>query len=232
MKVLEVKFTKIDEEFSEGRIVYQNEKVLRRGDVSDWDAHIYSISNVEFDEFEKHFYIKGVGKCENVTFLIRNKFIETLKKNIDILNKKHNRKHIWYPAYGDRYYYYDIEEEFAKRANSDNSRLSKNRIKSYLAFPNLELAHKTEYLGKLERMQLLYQYQNNLIFETDFEEEGEKYVLQYNPVEKKFICVQTNEINTTTIYWKNAKDLLEFINNYSIELRRIFLKFKKEERWE
>ena len=81
-------------------------------------------------------------------------------------------------------------------------------------------------------MQLLYQYQNNLIFETDFEEEGEKYVLQYNPVEKKFICVQTNEINTTTIYWKNAKDLLEFINNYSIELRRIFLKFKKEERWE
>ena len=55
-KVLEVKFTKIDEEFSEGRIVYQNEKVLRRGDVSDWDAHIYSISNVEFDEFEKHYH--------------------------------------------------------------------------------------------------------------------------------------------------------------------------------
>ena len=81
-------------------------------------------------------------------------------------------------------------------------------------------------------MQLLYQYQNNLIFETDFEEEGEKYVLQYNPVEKKFIYVQTNVMNTTTIYWKNAKDLLEFINNYSIELRRIFKKFKKEERWE
>lgn len=56
MKVLEVKFTKIDEEFSEGRIVYQNEKVLRRGDVSDWDAHIYSISNVEFDEFEEEEY--------------------------------------------------------------------------------------------------------------------------------------------------------------------------------
>lgn len=35
-KVLEVKFTKFNEEFSEGRIVYQNEKVLRRGDVSDW----------------------------------------------------------------------------------------------------------------------------------------------------------------------------------------------------
>lgn len=81
-------------------------------------------------------------------------------------------------------------------------------------------------------MQLLYQYQNNLIFETDFEEEGEKYVLQYNPVKKKFIYVQTNVMNTTTIYWKNAKDLLEFINNYSIELRRIFIKFKKEERWE
>ena len=81
-------------------------------------------------------------------------------------------------------------------------------------------------------MQLLYQYQNNLIFETDFKEEGEKYVLQYNPVKKKFIYVQTNVMNTTTIYWKNAKDLLEFINNYSIELRRIFLKFKKEERWE
>lgn len=81
-------------------------------------------------------------------------------------------------------------------------------------------------------MQLLYQYQNNLIFETDFKEEGEKYVLQYNPVKKKFIYVQTNVMNTTTIYWKNAKDLLEFINNYSIELRRIFIKFKKEERWE
>ena len=95
-KVLEVKFTKINEDYHVGVITYQDEKTLERGVFKDKNLKISSFVK---PALEGHmFLIRGKYRQEDtIPFVIKNEHLEDLKDRINKLNKKYGHKKIWLP---------------------------------------------------------------------------------------------------------------------------------------
>ena len=94
--ILEVKFTKINDAYSVGEIVYQDEKILERGVFDDKNLKISSFVK---PALEGHmFLIRGKYRQEDtIPFVIKNEHLEDLKDRINKLNKKYGHKKIWLP---------------------------------------------------------------------------------------------------------------------------------------
>ncbi len=105
-KVLEIKITKINDDWSVGEIVYQNTDILRRGTFYDDELNISS--HKQPDLKTNKLYIWGEREyADNEIFRIPNFRIEFLVERIEKLNEKYGVKKRWKAIKECEYYYID-----------------------------------------------------------------------------------------------------------------------------
>lgn len=228
--ILEVKFTKINDAYSVGEIVYQDENILKRNEFFDEELKVYSESWAKFDAHNNSFFLKGECRfLDNVPFVIENKCVDDLKERINKLNEKYGRKEIWKPKKNEKYYYFDERcNEIVSRHNED-AEWDLNWMNSYSTFPAFELAKKGKYLSLLDRMQLLYQYQNGLMYNVDWRLwKQPKFKIGYKVSENKLVCLYAYTNKEVSVYWENEKDLEQFMGIYKNEILEIFKAYNQE----
>ena len=220
--ILEVKFTKINDDYSVGEIVHQDEEILVRGEFIDNELSIYSVTGVGFDNISKVLYIKGSYEDLDNPFIIKNEYIGELKQRISDLNTKYSNNGLWFPEPYGKYYYFegftDKIEYFSREDSQDD-----NMIKNYLAFPTEELATKGNYLSIIDRMQILYQYSRNCLFEP--KNEQYYYKLDFDIISKKFVSVHVEGLKGIGVCWEKEEDLLNFIDENQKNLTKILNNF-------
>ena len=149
------------------------------------------------------------------TYSSYKKFLEECNFNLDTEVDK--ERVIWQPKDNEDFYVCIQEGQTSKITEDNYSRGT--FIKNYYAFPNRELALKSVNLSKLERMQILFQYNNKVLYSFDFGEiDGYKYYLAYNCIHKKISFVSEDVFKPFTIYWKDEESIKSFIDNYTDEI--------------
>ena len=219
--ILEVKFTKINDAYSVGEIVYQDEKILERGVFDDKNLKISSFVK---PALEGHmFLIRGKYRQEDtIPFVIKNEHLEDLKDRINKLNKKYGHKKIWLPKKNEDYYYLNTRYNPIKRQYLGQD-WEQPLIELYLVFPTLELAKKGKYLSIIDRMQILYQYSRNCLFEP--KNEQYHYKLDFDIISRKFVSVHVEGLNGIGVCWEKEEDLINFINENQKDLIKILNNF-------
>ena len=136
------------------------------------------------DKVVKYKLCESISKLLGIedTYSSYEKFLTKCGFNLDIGVDK--ERVIWQPKDNEDFYVCIQEGQTSKITENNISR--DTFIKNYYAFPNRELALRSVNLSKLERMQILFQYNNKVLYSFDFGEiDGYKYYLAYNCIHKK-----------------------------------------------
>lgn len=228
-EILKVQFTKINEDYHVGVITYQDENILKRKGFIDRELDVHSGLEPMFNSDGSCLFIKGESKKQdNQPIIIKNEHLEDLKERINKLNEKYGRKEIWRPKKNENYYYLSMRHNPIKRRYlcQDWEQLLSE---VYATFPTFELAKKGKYMSLLDRMQLLYQYQNNLIFDVDWRLwKQPKFKIGYKVSENKLVCLYAYTNKEVSVYWENEKDLEQFMGIYKNEILEIFKSYNQE----
>lgn len=85
------------------RVLYQNEKVLKRGKFEDKEIGVLSQCHPSF--FNKNLFIRGVDEgADNQCFLVSKEEAELIKDRVKAINEKYGRKERWRAKEGGGYW--------------------------------------------------------------------------------------------------------------------------------
>ena len=144
--------------------------------------------------------------------------INKLKQN----NKKYGHKKYGCLKKNEDYYYLNTRYNPIKRQYLGQD-WEQPLIELYLVFPTLELAKKGKYLSIIDRMQILYQYSRNCLFEP--KNEQYYYKLDFDIISKKFVSVHVEGLKGIGVCWEKEEDLLNFIDENQKNLTKILNNF-------
>lgn len=95
------------------RVLYQNEKVLKRGKFEDKEIGVLSQCHPSF--FNKNLFIRGVDEgADNQCFLVSKEEAELIKDRVKAINEKYGIKERWRAEENQCFWYVDIDCEAEK----------------------------------------------------------------------------------------------------------------------
>ena len=130
------------------------------------------------------------------------------------------KKH-WTPKDNDTYYFLNRLGEVVLDTDI-NSFFQVGILENYNAFPTEELAEKSIKSSKLGRLILLWQYNNNCLFEFDWRNtELEKYQIIYHCVFKEIEVCDFKTYQNDVSYFKTEEQAQAFIDMYGAEIKEL-----------
>lgn len=106
--VLEIKVIELNNQYSSIEVTYQNTDVLERGNFSDNKIKVSSSISPTYSTSSDTFYIRGNDeKKDNKPFMVENKYVETFKERVRLINEKYGIPKRWRAEYDKKYYYID-----------------------------------------------------------------------------------------------------------------------------
>ena len=130
------------------------------------------------------------------------------------------KKH-WTPKDNDTYYFLNRLGEVVLDTDI-NSFFQVGILENYNAFPTEELAEKSIKSSKLGRLILLWQYNNNCLFEFDWRNtELEKYQIIYHCVFKEIEVCDFKTYQNDVSYFKTEEQAQAFIDMYEAEIKEL-----------
>ena len=169
--------------------------------------------------------ILGMQRDTKVSLNIEDTYEDYMKllkdlgpTNLKILEefKKH-----WTPKDNDTYYFLNRLGEVVLDTDI-NSFFQVGILENYNAFPTEELAEKSIKSSKLGRLILLWQYNNNCLFEFDWRNtELEKYQIIYHCVFKEIEVCDFKTYQNDVSYFKTEEQAQAFIDMYEAEIKEL-----------
>lgn len=105
-KVLDIKITKINKDYSSVEILHQDLDILKRGLFRDNNINVYSCLEPWYNEEFDRLYIGGEKeKSDNRPFTVSNKYIKAIEEKVRYINGKYS-VHVRWRAEKDGTYYF------------------------------------------------------------------------------------------------------------------------------
>lgn len=105
-KVLDIKITKINKDYSSVEILHQDLDILKRGLFRDNNINVYSCLEPWYSEEFDRLYIRGEKeKSDNRPFTVSNKYIKAIEEKVRYINGKYS-VHVRWRAEKDGTYYF------------------------------------------------------------------------------------------------------------------------------
>ena len=125
----------------------------------------------------------------------------------------------WTPAKNSNVYV--ITDNEIELASSDRAEIKKACL-NYNVFPGLALAESAINLSKLDRLILLWQYENNCLFEPDWLDGLQyKYHIIYDTRDKNFHYDYSLRQKSNNIHFETSEQTKTFIKAYDKEIKKI-----------
>ena len=125
----------------------------------------------------------------------------------------------WTPAKNSNVYV--ITDNEIELASSDRAEIKKACL-NYNVFPGLALAESAINLSKLDRLILLWQYENNCLFEPDWLDGLQyKYHIIYDTRDKNFHYDYSLRQKSNNIHFETSEQVKAFISVYDKEIKKI-----------
>jgi hypothetical protein len=125
----------------------------------------------------------------------------------------------WTPAKNSNVYV--ITDNEIELASSDRAEIKKACL-NYNVFPGLALAESAINLSKLDRLILLWQYENNCLFEPDFKNiDQPKHSVIYVQMYKELRADTIYTVREHKTYFETAEQAEKFISVYDKEIKKI-----------
>ena len=173
-------------------------------------------------DIEEKEILATLNEASRILLKIQNKFEDYMKLITDLgleIYKRH-----WIPKTEQKHYYIDFEGDIYPNSISSNfgcNEVDRRRRENFNMFPTRELAEKGKNLSKLGRLVLLWQYANDCIFDTDWENNSQrKYFIKHdhtnNTISYYGITAQLD-----TVYFETEEQVEAFIKAYDKEIKKI-----------
>lgn len=126
-KVLDIKITKINKDYSSVEILHQDLDILKRGLFRDNNINVYSCLEPWYNEEFDRLYIRGEKeKSDNRPFTVSNKYIKAIEEKVRYINGKYS-VHVRWRAEKDGTYYFmntfgEVESSTELNDYMDNKR--------------------------------------------------------------------------------------------------------------
>ena len=124
----------------------------------------------------------------------------------------------WKPEDGTDFYWIDDSGHVQENNYCNDFAFRRG---NYNAFPTYGLAEMARNVSKLERLILLWQYNNGCLFEPDWIMASEKYYITYNWGEEKIVATLTRAEQTNIAYFESKAYAEEFIIMYEKEIKEL-----------
>lgn len=125
----------------------------------------------------------------------------------------------WTPAKNSNVYV--ITDNEIELASSDRAEIKKACL-NYNVFPGLALAESAINLSKLDRLILLWQYENNCLFEPDWKNVDQpKHNVIYVEMYKELKSDAIYTVREHKTYFETAEQVEAFIKAYDKEIKKI-----------
>ena len=125
----------------------------------------------------------------------------------------------WTPAKNSNVYV--ITDSERELANSDRAEIKKACL-NYNVFPGLELAERAANLSKLDRLILLWQYNNNCLFNPNWENVDQpKHSVIYVEMYKELRTDTIYTVREHKTYFETEEQVKTFIKVYDKEIKKI-----------
>ncbi len=127
---------------------------------------------------------------------------------------------IWIPKDEDKCFILNTLTCEVEDINYSKCNTTEYLKKNYLIFPTKELATKSMYFNHLERLQILYQYENDLLFVPTWGGAYEqlKYHITYDTYDGELTVCSERFNKSHNVYWEDKEELKIFINKYRKEI--------------
>ena len=127
---------------------------------------------------------------------------------------------IWIPKDEDKCFILNTLTCEVEDINYSKCNTTEYLKKNYLIFPTKELATKSMYFNHLERLQILYQYENDLLFVPIWggSYEQVKYYMTYNTYDDELTVCSERITKSHNVHWEDKEELKIFINKYRKEI--------------
>lgn len=105
-KILDIKITKINKDYSSVEILHQDFDVLERGLFRDDNINVYSCLEPWYNEEFDRLYIRGEKeKSDNRPFTVSNKYIKAIEEKVRYINGKYSVNNRWRAEKDGTYYF-------------------------------------------------------------------------------------------------------------------------------
>lgn len=105
-KILDIKITKINKDYSSVEILHQDFDVLERGLFRDDNINVYSCLEPWYNEAFDRLYIRGEKeKSDNRPFTVSNKYIKAIEEKVRFINEKYSVQFGWRAEKDGTYYF-------------------------------------------------------------------------------------------------------------------------------
>lgn len=128
------------------------------------------------------------------------------------------KKSFWKPENGRPFYYYCHKTGRVLRSfDSPENVEFKKLLKEYMLFPFGKMAYVCKDMSKIERLQILYQFENNMLFSPNWRSDTQEKYYLFRNAESLGIDYRIN-YKANNVHWKGVNELKEFIDIYRDEL--------------
>ena len=125
----------------------------------------------------------------------------------------------WTPAKNSNVYV--ITDSEIELASSDRAEIKKACL-NYNVFPGLALAERAKNLSKLDRLILLWQYENNCLFEPNWKNlDQPKHSVIYVQIYKELRVDIVYSVREHKVYFETIEQAEKFISVYDKEIKKI-----------
>lgn len=105
-KVLDIKITKINKDYSSVEILHQDLDILERGLFRDDNINVYSCVEPWYNESFDRLYIRGEKeKSDDRPFTVSNKYIKAIEEKVRYINEKYSTYTRWRAEKDGAYYF-------------------------------------------------------------------------------------------------------------------------------
>ena len=176
-------------------------------------------------DLEKETVVIHVEKSTRLLLGMRRVYEDYIKLIADLgLEMPGKWKKHWAPKTGEGYFYIDSQGEVFPNyiANFGYSEVDQKRCENFNMFPTRELAEKGKNLSKLGRLVLLWQYANDCIFETVWNNKrSRKHYFYYSHNLERILVGDYFDFQDDILYFETAEQVEAFITAYDKEIKKI-----------